>query len=163
MQLLTASVAPRGEGCALATRQEAGEPSPRTPVRDDLLLASKVNIMKLSAIEMAIVLAGLSGVAVAAAPTQTSEIKVLPRVTVSMAAADCARPRNASDHTCDVLNALVRADFTPRERRMVTTWREDHPDYLFDEIYQLHDRYETALQGYANSRKVTDAHTVVAR
>lgn len=119
--------------------------------------------MKLSAITTAVVLAGFAGVAMAGNPVENTQPKTLSPINVSQAVSECMQPGQASSDACAAFHRLIAANFTPRELRMVLTWESTHPQYLFDEIYSLHDRYETVLQEYVTMRQAADASRVAAR
>lgn len=135
-------------------------PHPCKPVMDDLLQVSEVNVMKLSAISVAIILAGAAGVAFAGGQTN-----VMPPINVHPAGvAACAPPNGTTGHACDGYNQFLRANFTPRQIGMLFGARTSYPEYLTGGIDRLQKRYDTLLQQYvASQRASANAASVAAK
>ncbi len=104
--------------------------------------------MKLHTIPISIVLAAIAGAAMAGNPGQSTQ-----PVTQAPVIAECPQPHLAQGIPCNDLDELVRANFTPREINTVLAWKASHPQFLFDEIYELHERYEAVLQEYMAAQK----------
>ena len=114
--------------------------------------------MKLRAISIAIVLAGIAGAAFAGNSQQT-----LGTVNVTgHAVAACTPPNDAAGHACDGYNQFVRANFTSREIGMLFGYRSSYPEYLSSGIDNLQRRYQTLLQQFVAQQSVANASAEVA-
>lgn len=100
--------------------------------------------MKLSAIYIAIAMAGFAGVAVAGQPHQTMQTVDVS----SKALAECAPPNDTTGHACDAFNQLIRANFTRREIGMLFGASTAYPEYLTGGIDRLQLRYQAVVQEY---------------
>ena len=128
------------------------------PVTDNLLQVSEVNVMKLSAISIAIILAGIAGVASAAGQGQ-----VLSEINVQAAGiAACTPPNDTAGHACDAYNQMLRANFSPREIGMLFGYQTSYPENLSGGIDRLHKRYGVLLQQYIAAHSAVNAETDVA-
>lgn len=128
------------------------------PVKEDLLQVSEVNIMKLSAIYIAIVLAGVAGAAAAAGQSQE-----LPSVNVEAAGVSaCTPPNDTAGHACDDYDQFLRANFSPREIGMLFGYQTSYPESLTGDIDRLHKRYDVLLQQYIAAHSAMDAGADVA-
>ncbi|HEX5961792.1 MAG TPA: hypothetical protein VFY97_11175 [Rhodanobacteraceae bacterium] len=115
--------------------------------------------MKLSAISIAIVIAGVTGVASAAAQGQT-----LPLVNVTGAPiAECAPPSVTFGHACDAFNQMIRANFTPREIGMLFGAWSSYPEYLSGGIDTLQRRYQAVLQEYVAAQDAASKAAVAVK
>lgn len=130
------------------------------PVREDLLQVSEANIMKLSTISTAIVLAGIVGVASAAGQEQ-----VMPTVTaVGPSIVDCTPPNDTTGHACDAFNQLVRANFTHREIGMLFGRASSYPELRRGGIDRLlQRRYRVVMQEHIVARQKARRATIVTR
>jgi hypothetical protein len=114
--------------------------------------------MKLSAITIATILAGLAGVASAA-----GQNKVMPEVNVQAAGISaCTPPNDTTGHACDGYDQFLRANFTAREIGMLFGYQTSYPESLTGGIDRLHKRYDALLQQYIAAQSVTHAGTDVA-
>lgn len=114
--------------------------------------------MKLSAISIAIVIAGMAGSAFAA-----GQDEIMPPVTVVGApAAECAPPNDHTGHACDAFNQLVRANFTPREIGMLFGNASSYPELLTGGIERLQRRYQAVLQEYMAAQQSAGTAKVAA-
>jgi len=105
--------------------------------------------MKLSAISIAIVIAGIAGTAFAA-----GQGKTMQSVTVMGApAAECAPPNDHTGHACDAFNQLVRANFTRREIGMLFGASTSYPEYVTGGVDRLQRRYQAVLQEYVAAQQ----------
>jgi hypothetical protein len=128
------------------------------PVTEDLLQVSEVNVMKLSAISIAIVLASVVGVASAAGQSQT-----LPRVNVSaVGISGCTPPNATTGHACDSYNAFLRANFSSRQIGMLFGYQTSYPEYRTGGIDRLQRRYQSLLQQWVASQSDVNAAAAVA-
>lgn len=115
--------------------------------------------MKLSAISIAIVLAGIAGVASAAGQSQA-----MPPVTVSSAGiAACTPPDDQTGHACDAYNQLIRSHFSDREIGMLFGASTAYPEYVTGGIDKLQRRYQAVLQEYVAAQQAAHGANVVAR
>ena len=106
--------------------------------------------MKLSAITIAIILAGAAGVASAAGQGQN-----MPGVNVqATGVAACTPPSDAQ--ACAEFHRWIRANFSQREIGMLFGASTAYPEYLTGGIDRLHKRYDALLQQYIA------AHSAVA-
>lgn len=119
--------------------------------------------MKLRSIAIAIILAGMTSVAMADNPVQTAQPQTLPTITTSQVVSGCMSSDRAPSHGCAVLYQMLNANFTPREIRAIVTWQTSHPQYLFDTIYALHDRFNAVVNEYVAAQRGPDAHEVATR
>ena len=128
------------------------------PVKEDPLQVSEVIIMKLSAIYIAIVLAGSAGVAFAAGQGQ-----VLPSINVEATGnSACTPPNGSTSHACDAYNQMLRANFSPREIGMLFGYRTSYPESLTGGIDRLHKHYDVLLQQYIAVHSAVDAGSDIA-
>lgn len=116
--------------------------------------------MKLGAISIAVVVAGVIGTAGAAQPpTET-----LPAVQVSASAATaCIPPTDVAGHACDAFDQLVRAHFSAREIGMLFGYQSAYPEYLTGGIDRLQRRYRAVLQEYAAAQQAADGTAVAVK
>lgn len=115
--------------------------------------------MKLSAISIAIVLAGIAGVASAA-----GQSKVMHPIVVSGAPiSECLPPNGNTGHACDAFNQLVRANFTPREIGMLFGYQTSYPESLSGGVDRLEHRYQAVLQQYIAAQNAAKGANVAAR
>jgi hypothetical protein len=128
------------------------------PVKDDLLQVSEVNVMKLSTISIAIVLASVAGIASAAGQdTVMSPINV-----AGASVAECAPPNDHTGHACDAFNQMLRANFSPREIGMLFGARTSYPEYLTGGIDRLQRRYQVVVQEYVAAQRRAASGTDIA-
>lgn len=114
--------------------------------------------MKLSAITIAIILAGTAGAAFAA-----SHDKVMPQINVQAAGTSaCTPPNDTTGHACDAYDAFVRANFSEREIGMLFGYQTSYPQSLSGGIDRLHKRYGALLQQYIAAQPAMHAGTDVA-
>jgi hypothetical protein len=114
------------------------------PVMDDLLQVSEVNVMKLSALSIVIVLVGASGIAFAG-----NHGEVLPEVNVRAAEiSGCTPPNDTTGHACDDYNRFLRANFTSREIGMLFGDSTSYPESMTGGIDRLQKRYDTLMRQY---------------
>lgn len=114
--------------------------------------------MKLSAIAIAVVCAGIAGVASAAGPTH-----VLPQINVSPASyTDCTPPNGATGHACDAYDQFLRANFSSRQIAMLFGNRSSFPEYRTGGIDRLQRRYQSMLQQFAVTQANLNAASKVA-
>ncbi|MBU6478521.1 MAG: hypothetical protein KGQ32_11385 [Xanthomonadaceae bacterium] len=114
--------------------------------------------MKLSAITIAIVLAGMAGVAAA-----TGQNQVLPSVNVQAAGISaCTPPNDTTGHACDGYNEFLRANFSRREIGMLFGASTSYPESLTGGIDRLHKRYDALLQQYVAAHSAVNAGADVA-
>ena len=114
--------------------------------------------MKLSAITIAIMLAGLAGVASAA-----GQGKVMPEVNVQAAGISaCTPPNDTTGHACDAYDQFLRANFSRREIGMLFGYQTSYPESLSGGIDRLHKRYDALLQQYIAAQPGVHAGTDVA-
>ena len=112
--------------------------------------------MKLSAIIIAIILAGVAGVASAAGRGQN-----MPGVNVQAAGvAGCTPPSDAP--ACADFHRWIRANFSQREIGMLFGASTAYPEYLTEGIGRLQKRYDALLQQYIAAQSATHAGTDVA-
>lgn len=98
--------------------------------------------MKLSAISIAIVIAGIAGVASAAGQEQ-----ILPPVNVSGAGISaCTAPNATTGHARDGDNQFLRANFSVREIGMLFGYQTSYAEGLTGGIDRLQRRYQDLLQ-----------------
>ena len=114
--------------------------------------------MKLSAITIAIILAGSAGGAFAA-----GQGKVMPAVNVQAAGvAACTPPNDTTGHACDAYDQFLRANFSRREIGMLFGASTSYPESLTGGIDRLHKRYDALLQQYIAAHSAVGAGTDVA-
>ncbi|HJR13801.1 MAG TPA: hypothetical protein VJ833_07880 [Rhodanobacteraceae bacterium] len=129
------------------------------PVTEDLLQVSEVNVMKLSAISIAIVLAGIAGVASAA-----GQSKIMQPVTVSSAGISaCTPPNDTTGHACDAFNQVIRANFSRREIGMLFGASTSYPEYVTGGIDHLQRRYQAVLQEYVAAQQAASKADIAAK
>jgi hypothetical protein len=113
-------------------------------------------IMKFHAISIAIVLAGVAGIAAAGNTMQA--------VTVSGSAiAQCAPPDDTAGRACDRFHDLIRKNFTAREIGMLFGNRSSYPEFLTGGIDRLQRRYEALMQAYLAGQIPVQAASLVIR
>lgn len=114
--------------------------------------------MKLSAITIAIVLAGAAGIASAA-----GQGKVMPEINVQAAAISaCTPPNGTMGHVCDAYHEFLRANFSRREIGMLFGYQTSYPESLTGGIDRLHKRYDALLQQYLAAQPAVHGGTDVA-
>ena len=114
--------------------------------------------MKLSTISIAIVLAGVVGIASAA-----GQGKVMQPITVSGApVAQCTPPSDTTGHACDAFDQLIRANFSRREIGMLFGYQTSYPESLTGGIERLQHRYQAVLQQYVAAQKGAAGNATVA-
>jgi hypothetical protein len=114
--------------------------------------------MKLSAITIAIILAGAAGATFAA-----GQGKVMPQVNVRAASLSaCMPPNDTTGHACDSYNEFLRANFPRREIGMLFGYQTSYPESLTGGIDRLHDRYDKLLQQYITAHSTVAAGADVA-
>ena len=114
--------------------------------------------MKLRAISLAIILAGMAGVAAAAGQNQ-----VLPSVNVQAAGiSGCTPPNDTTGHACDDYDQFLRANFSPREIGMLFGYQTPYPESLTGGTDRLHKRYEALLQQYVAAHSEVNSGASVA-
>lgn len=105
--------------------------------------------MKLSAISIAIVLAGIAGTAFAAGQDKTMQSVTV----VGAPAAECAPPNDQTGHACDAFNQLIRSNFTPREIGMLFGASTSYPEHVTGGIDRLQRRYQAVVQEYVAAQQ----------
>ena len=114
--------------------------------------------MKLSAITIAVVLAGVAGIASAA-----GQGKVMPEVNVQAAGiSGCTPPNDTAGHACDAYDQFLRDNFSAREIGMLFGYQTSYPESLSGGIDRLHKRYDTLLQQYIAAQPAVHGGTDVA-
>ena len=116
----------------------------------------KIRTMKFRAISIAIVFAGIVGVAAAGNAVQ-------PANASGPAIAQCVPPDDTAGHACDRFHDLIRAHFTAREIGMLFGARTSYPEYLTGGIDRLQRRYEALMQAYLAGRIPVEAGSLVIR
>lgn len=112
--------------------------------------------MKLSAITIAIILAGVAGVASAAGQGQN-----MPEINVQAAGVSaCTPPTDAP--ACAEFHSWIRANFSEREIGMLFGASTAYPEYLTGGIDRLHKRYDVLLQQYIAAHSAVNAGADVA-
>jgi len=115
--------------------------------------------MKLSAISIAIVLAGVAGIASAA-----GQGKVMKPITVSGApVAECAPPNDTTGHACDAFNQMLRANFSRREIGMLFGHQTSYPESLTGGIDRLQRRYQAVVQQYVAAQRAANGANIAAK
>lgn len=115
--------------------------------------------MRLSTISLAIVLAGIAGVAFAA-----GQGKVMHPIVVSGAPiSECLPPNDNTGHACDAFDQLVRANFTPREIGMLFGYSTSYPESRTGGIDKLQHRYQAVLQQYVAAQQAAKGADVAAK
>lgn len=113
--------------------------------------------MKLNAISIAIVLAGVVGVASAAGQSQN-----MPQINVSAAdISACTPPNDAS--ICSDFHRLIRANFSAREIGMLFGASTSYPETLTGGIERVQHRYQAWLRQYVAAQQVASAAKVAAK
>lgn len=103
----------------------------------------KIRTMKVHAISIAIMLAGVAGMATAGGEN------TLPPVTVSGAAiSQCVPPDAMGGAACDAFDRMIRANFTQREIGMLFGARTSYPEYLTGGVDRLQRRYDALVRQY---------------
>lgn len=108
--------------------------------------------MKFRAISIAIVLAGITGVAAAGNGNAAQ-----PANASGPAIAQCVPPDDTAGHACDRFHDLLRAHFTPREIGMLFGARTSYPEFLTGGIDRLQRRYEAFVQRYLAELNLPEA------
>lgn len=113
--------------------------------------------MKISAISIAIVLAGVVGVASAA-----GQHKVMQPITVSGASvAQCTPP--SGDPACAGFHRWIRANFTEREIGMLFGASTAYPEYATGNFERLERRYHAKLHDYLAAQQAAVGTEVAAK
>lgn len=113
--------------------------------------------MKLSTFAIAIVMAGVVGVASAGQP------ETLPTVSVHASPlSQCTVPTDQAGHACDAFDQLVRANFTPREIGMLFGYRTSYPEYRTGGVDRLQRRYQAVVQQYVTMQQAAAKAAPVA-
>lgn len=115
--------------------------------------------MKLSAISIAVVIAGVLGTASAGQPPS----ETLPTVNVSAPAAACVPPTDVAGHACDAFDQMVRANFSTREIGMLFGNQTSYPEHLTGGIDRLQRRYQAVLHDYAIAQQAANAAAVAVK
>lgn len=114
--------------------------------------------MKLSAITIAIILAGAADAAFAA-----GQGNVMPQVNVRAAGISaCTPPNDTTGHACDAYDQFLRANFTAREIGMLFGDQTSYPESLSGGIDRLQARYQKLLQQYVAAHSAVNAGADVA-
>jgi hypothetical protein len=114
--------------------------------------------MKLSAISIAIILAGAAGAAFAG-----GQADVMPAVNVQAEAVSaCVPPNDTRGHACDDYDRFLRANFSSREIGMLFGYQTSYPESLTGGIDRLQRRYDVLLQQYIAAHSAVDAGADVA-
>ncbi|TAN05409.1 MAG: hypothetical protein EPN36_06400 [Rhodanobacteraceae bacterium] len=114
--------------------------------------------MKLRTISIAILLVGMTGVAVAGNSTH-----LMQPVTVSAAGISaCTPPNGGTGHACDAYDQMLRANFTPRQLGMLFGDQTSYPEYLSGGIERLQKRYDALVQQYLAAQRRAANETSVA-
>jgi hypothetical protein len=114
---------------------------------------------KLSAISIAIVIAGIAGTAFAAGQGKTMQ----PVTVTGAPAAECAPPNVHTGHACEGFNQLVRAHFTPREIGMLFGAGTSYPEYVTAGIDRLQRRCQAVLQEYLAAQQAASHADIAAK
>jgi hypothetical protein len=115
--------------------------------------------MKLSAISIAIVVAGVVGVGSAAGQDRS-----MPTIVVSGApASECAPPNDTTGHRCDAFNQMIRANFTAREIGMLFGASTSYPESLTGGVDRLQRRYQAVLQGYVAAQQAASKASIAIK
>ncbi|MBS0383062.1 MAG: hypothetical protein JSR56_11595 [Proteobacteria bacterium] len=113
--------------------------------------------MKLSAISVAIALAGVVGIASAA-----SQTTIMPSVTVSGApVAQCTPP--TADPACANFHRWIRANFTDREIGMLFGASTAYPEYATGGIDRLERRYHGKLHEYLATQQAASRAEIAVK
>lgn len=115
--------------------------------------------MKLSAISIAIVLAGIAGVASAAGQSKVMH----PIVVTGAPVSECLPPNGNTGHACDGFNQLVRANFTQREIGMLFGYQTSYPESLTGGIDKLQRRYQAVVQEYVAAQQAAAGANVATK
>lgn len=115
--------------------------------------------MKLSAISVAIVLAGIAGTAFAANPGRTLN----PVVVSASGSGECTPPNDTTGHACDAFNEMLRANFSTREIGMLFGYSTSYPESLTGGIDRLQRRYQAAVQQYVAAQQAAGKSEVAAK
>ena len=110
--------------------------------------------MKLNAIPLAIILAGLAGSAVAGNQQDLPPVNVSAAVSLS-----CEPPSDAS--ACENFHRWIRANFSRREIGMLFGTRTNYPEEQTGGIDRLHTRYEALLHEYVAAQAAMGVHIAV--
>lgn len=115
--------------------------------------------MKLSAISIAIVLAGVVGVASAA-----EQGKVMQTVNATaLSSAGCLPPNDTTGHACDAFNQLIRSNFSRREIGMLFGASTPYPESLSGGIDRLQRRYQAVLQEYVAAQQTASKASLAVK
>lgn len=113
--------------------------------------------MKFRVISSAIVLAGITGIAMAGNPGQLMK-------TVHVSGSDisaCIPPNGSTGHACDRYDQLLRGNFTPRQLGMLFGDQTSYPQYRTGGIARLQKRYDALMEQYlAEQRQAADGMSV---
>lgn len=114
--------------------------------------------MKLSAIAIAIGLAGIVGIASASGAN-----RIMRPVTVSSSNVSlCTPPNGSMGHACDSYDQFLHANFSQREIGMLFGYRTAYPAYLTGGFERLQQRYDKLLQQYLAAHAATNPEASVA-
>lgn len=114
--------------------------------------------MKLSAVSIAIILAGIAGTAAA------GNADTLAPVDVSgTAIAQCVPPDDAGGSACDRFHDLIRANFTRREIGMLFGARSSYPENRVGGFDRVQRRYQALVQAYLTAQPQAGAGSVAAK
>lgn len=114
--------------------------------------------MKLHAISIAIVLAGMTGVSAAANPAGLMQ----PVVVSGTRSVNCTPPNGNTGHACDAFDGLLRAHFTARELGMLFGNRTSYPGYQSGDLNRLQKRYNALVQQYVAAHAQTTGTSVAS-
>lgn len=115
--------------------------------------------MKLSAISIAIVIAGIAGTAYAAGQSNSLSPIVVPGAPV----AECTPPNDTTGHACDAFNQMLRANFSPREIGMLFGASTPYPEYVTGGVDRLQRRYQAVVQEYVAAQPAASTAGVAVR
>lgn len=115
------------------------------PVTEDLPQVPEVTVMKLSAISVAIILAGMAGATAAGQSDAVLQTTIVSGTTITT----CPHPYRSDSHACDALNRLVRANFTKHEIDILIGTLVSDAWYRRASFPQLERRYLTVVRQYA--------------
>lgn len=114
--------------------------------------------MKRRTLSIAIVLAGMTGVAMAGGPAN-----LMQPVTVSTATiAECTPPNGNTGHACDGYDQMLRANFSSREIGLLFGNRTAFAGYVAGDRGRLQKRYEALVRQYLASQHQASQATTVA-
>jgi len=113
--------------------------------------------MKLSAISIAIVFAGVVGVASAA-----GQNKVMPQIKVQAAGISACTPPSDVP-ACANFHRWIRANFSEREIGMLFGASTAYPEYLTGGIDRLQRRYEAVVQEYLAAQQAASKASIAIK